>query len=60
MDNEIQVLLDEAEEMMDKRYIEGSHKAGRRVNPDQCNSLRNVRLSNKTRIKLLSLIVRRI
>ena len=44
MDDEIQVLLDEAEEMMDKRYIEGSHKAGRRVNPDQCNSLRNVRL----------------
>jgi len=58
MDNEIQVLLDEAEEMMDKIYIEGSHKVGRRVNPDQFNPLRNVRLSNKTRIKLLSLIVR--
>ena len=58
MDDEIKVLLDEAEEMMDKRYIEGSHKVGRRVNPDQFNPLRTVRLSNSTRIRLLSLIVR--
>ena len=58
MDNEIKVLLDEAEGMMDKRYVEGSHKVGRRVNPNHFNFLRAVRLSNNTRIRLLSLIVR--
>jgi hypothetical protein len=58
MDNEIKTLLKEAEAMLNRKFIEGSHKEGRRVDPVTVNRLGNVQLSNNTRVRLMSLVVR--
>jgi len=57
MENNVKLLLTEAEEMLNKRFIEGSHKPGRRIDPVSVNRLHNVRLSDNTRRRLMKLLV---